>query len=60
MIQIKDMEMPRRCAECKFCVNQKTNDYGSYGKCLLQDGSVDRLVWSRDSNYPLSESEGNG
>lgn len=57
MIQIKDMEMPKRCAECKACVNQKTNDYGTYGKCLLQDKSVDCLVWSRDTNCPLAESE---
>lgn len=57
MIQIKDMEMPKRCTECKICVNQKTNDYGTYGKCLLQDKSVNCLVWSRDANCPLAESE---
>ena len=57
MIQIKDMEMPKGCAECKICVDQKTNDHGSYGKCLLQDRSVNCLVWSRDMNCPLTESE---
>lgn len=58
MIQIK-MEMPKRCAECKICVDQNTNDYGTYGKCLLQDKKVvDCLVWSRDKNCPLTESEG--
>ena len=55
MIQIKDMKMPKRCAECKICVNQKANDYGAYGKCLLQDKSVDCLVWNRDKNCPLIE-----
>ena len=48
---------PKRGAECKFCVNQKTNDYGTYGKCLLQDKRIDCLVWSRDTNCPLAESE---
>ncbi len=57
MIQIKDMKMPKKCAECKICVNQKTNDYGTHGKCLLQDKSVDCLAWSRDTNCPLLESE---
>jgi len=57
MIQIKDMEMPKRCAECKICVNQKTNDYGTSGKCLLQNKTVNCLMWSRDSNCPLIESE---
>ena len=36
MIAIKEMNMPERCEECKFCLRQKTNDYGSFGKCLLQ------------------------
>ena len=58
MIQIKDMEMPKRCAECKICINQKTNDYGTYGRCLLQNKDVDCLRWSRDTNCQLSESEG--
>jgi len=57
MIQIKDMEIPKICAECKFCVNQKTNDYGAYGKCLLQNKYVNCLIWSRDENCPLAESE---
>lgn len=57
MIQIKDMKMPERCVECKICVDHKTNDYGYYGKCLLQDKSVNCLVWSRDMNCPLAESE---
>ena len=57
MIAIKDMDMPKRCAECKICVNQKTNDYGTYGKCLLQNKSVDCLVWSRDANCTLEERE---
>ena len=54
---ITNIEMPKRCAECKICVNQKTNDYGAYGKRLLQDKRVDCLVWSRDANCPLAESE---
>ena len=51
------MEMPKRCAECKICVNQKTNDYGTSGKCLLQNKTVNCLMWSRDSSCPLIESE---
>jgi hypothetical protein len=51
-------ELPKRCAECRFCVNQKTNDYGTYGKCLLQNESVDCLVWSRDTNCPLKSTDG--
>ena len=57
MIAIKGIEMPKKCTECKICVNQKTNDYGSFGKCLLQNKEVDCLVWSRDKNCPLTESE---
>lgn len=57
MIQIKDMEMPKRCAECKICINQKTNDYGTFKRCLLQNKDVNCLLWSRDTNCPLSESE---
>lgn len=61
MIAIKDMQMPKRCAKCRFCTNKKTNDYGSFGECLLQDNkkvnrnSVNNLVWSRDSDCPLVE-----
>ena len=58
MVVIKNFKMPRRCAECKLCVNQKTNDYGSFGKCSIQDKQVDCLMWSRDSECPLEESEG--
>lgn len=57
MIQI-DIEMPKRCAKCNFCIHQKTNDYGDFGECLLQHyKKVDCLVWSRDSNCPLKEQE---
>lgn len=56
MIVIKGMKMPKRCAKCKFCINQKTNDYGSFGECLLQENKkVNCLVWSRDDNCPLVE-----
>lgn len=56
MIAIKGMETPKRCAKCKFCINQKTNDYGSFGECLLQENKkVNCLVWSRDDNCPLVE-----
>lgn len=57
MIQIKDMKMPKRCAECTICANQKTNDYGTFGKCLLQNKTVNCLSSIRDSNCPLAESE---
>ncbi len=54
MIAITGMEIPERCAECKFCINQKTNDYGSFGECLLQNNKrVNCLVWSRDDDCPL-------
>lgn len=56
MIAIKVMEMPKRCEECKFCLRQETNDYGSFGECLLQkDKRVNCLVWSRDDDCPLVE-----
>ena len=56
MIAIKDMEMPKKCSECGFCINQKTNDYGSFGECSLQSRKeVNCLVWSRDSDCPLVE-----
>ncbi len=54
MITIKGIEIPKRCAKCKFCVNEKTNDHGSFGECLLQENKrVDCLVWSRDENCPI-------
>ena len=47
-------KMPKRCDECSFCIKQKTNDFGSYGKCLvLTNKSVDCLMWKRDSDCPL-------
>ena len=58
MIIIKDMEMPKRCTKCKFCINQITNDYGSFGECALQKyKKVDCLVWRRDDNCPLSDAK---
>lgn len=56
MVAIKEMNIPKRCEECKFCSQQKTNDYGSFGECLLQkDKRVSCLVWSRDDDCPLVE-----
>ena len=56
MIGIKGTEMPKRCAKCKACINKKTNDYGSYGECLLQKNKqVNCLVWRRDEKCPLVE-----
>ncbi len=53
---VVNMEMPTKCSQCGFCINQKTNDYGSFGECSLQDRkTVDCLVWSRDSGCPLVE-----
>jgi hypothetical protein len=53
---VVNMEMPTKCSQCGFCINQKTNDYGSFGECSLQDRkTVDCLVWSRDSDCPLTE-----
>jgi hypothetical protein len=53
---VVNMEMPTKCSQCGFCINQKTNDYGSFGECSLQDRkTVDCLVWSRDSDCPLME-----
>ena len=54
MIAITGMEIPERCAECKFCINQRTNDYGSWGECLLQKNKrVNCLVWRRGDYCPL-------
>lgn len=54
MIVIRNREMPKRCAECEFCIHQRTNDYGSYGDCILQNhDKVDCLVWRRDNGCPL-------
>lgn len=54
MVVIKGMKMPKRCEECKFCLQQKTNDYGSFGECLLQkDKRVNCLVI--DDDCPLVE-----
>ena len=56
MIAIKGMEMPERCAKCKFCINERTNDYGSFGECsLLKRKKVNCLAWSRDDSCPLVE-----
>ena len=56
MIAMKEMSMPKRCEECKFCLRQGTNDYGSSGKCLLQeDKRVNCLTWSRDDDCPIVE-----
>ena len=56
MVMIKEMNIPNRCAKCKFCLRQGTNDYGSFGKCLLQKNKrVNCLAWNRDDNCPLVE-----
>ena len=56
MIAIKEMGIPKKCEECKFCLRQETNDYGPFGECLLQKNKrVNCLVWSRDDNCPLVE-----
>ena len=50
------MKIPERWEECKFCLRQGANDYGSFGKCLLQKNKrVNCLVWNRDDNCPLVE-----
>ena len=56
MVVVKGMNTPKRCKECKFCLRQRTNEYGSFGECLLQkDKKVNCLIWSRDDNCPLVE-----
>ena len=55
MIAIKEMNIPKRCEECKFCLRQGTNDYGSFGECLLQKSRVNCLNSSRDTDCPLVE-----
>ncbi|WP_027438725.1 hypothetical protein [Lachnospira multipara] len=56
MIAIKNMKVPERCAKCKFCINERTNDYGSFGECsLLKRKKVNCLVWRRDDSCPLVE-----
>lgn len=55
MIAIKGIN-PKRCKECKFCLRQETNDYGSFGECLLQKNKrVNCLALSRDDDCPLVE-----
>lgn len=55
MIAVREMNIPKNCEECKFCINQKTNDYGSFGECLLQTSRVNCLNSSRDTDCPLVE-----
>ena len=56
MVAIKEMNIPNRCAKCKFCLRQGTNNHGTFGKCLLQKNKrVNCLVWNRDDNCPLVE-----
>ena len=43
MITIKEMNIPKRCKECKFCLRQETNDYGSFEECLLQKNKKSKL-----------------
>ena len=33
---MKEIDIPNRCKECKFCLRQGANHYGSFGECLLQ------------------------
>ena len=55
MVAIKGMN-PKRCKECKFCSQQGTNDYDSFGECLLQKNKrVNCLALSRDDDCPLIE-----
>lgn len=30
MIAVREINILKNCEECKFCINQKTNDYGSF------------------------------
>lgn len=56
MVAIKGMKIPNRCEECKFCLRQGANDYGSFGECLLQKNKrVNCLTLSRDDDCPLVE-----
>lgn len=55
MLAVKEINIPKNCEECKFCINQKTNDYGSFGECLLQKSEVNCLRSSRDTDCPLVE-----
>ena len=56
MVAIKEMGIPQRCEECKFCLRQRTNDYDSFGEYLLQKNKrVNCLAWSKDNNCPLIE-----
>lgn len=56
MIAIKEMKMPNSCAECKFCIKQKINDYGSCGRCMVKNGeAVNILNCGLSTNCPLIE-----
>ena len=53
---MKEMDIRKRCEECKFWSRQRTNDNGSLCECLLQKDKRDNcLVWGRDDDCPLVE-----
>lgn len=55
MIGIKNMKMPEKCIDCRFCHNVKGNDYGSFGKCMITEEQVNLLLWEKDFHCPLIE-----
>lgn len=46
---IKNIETPKRCAECEFCINKRTNDYGFFEEYFLLKGKKSKLPskWKR-------------
>jgi hypothetical protein len=57
MIGIKGMEMPNDCMECNFCNHIKSNDYGTYGDCVIlgDNERMNLLLHQKHSDCPLVE-----
>ena len=53
MIGIKDMDMPKSCKECDFCVEGLI----SYCECMFTDKLVGKYNDIRDIDCPLIEIE---
>jgi len=53
MVKI-DIEMPKECDECMFCINKTNNDYGYFGQCFIQDNlKVNLLMHKRTKWCPI-------
>lgn len=57
MIGIKGMEMPNDCMKCNFCNHIKSNDYGTYGDCVIlgDNERMNLLLHQKHTDCPLVE-----